>query len=115
MSTTDCPFCKIARRELPVQPVHETPNTLAFRDLHPQAPVHVLVIPKRHFATLNDMAGEPALLGEILAAGMAVARQEGIADAGYRAIFNCNQGAGQSVFHVHLHIMGGRALRWPPG
>ena len=115
MEASDCLFCKIARREIPVQPVHETGGTLAFRDLKPQAPVHVLIIPKQHFATLNDMTGEPALLGEILAAGVAVARQEGIDGAGYRAIFNCGKGAGQSVFHVHLHIMGGRTLRWPPG
>jgi len=89
---------------------------LAFRDLNPQAPTHALVIPRKHIATLNDLTDDDAeLVGRMHLAARSVAQQDGIADAGYRTVFNCNEGAGQTVFHIHLHVLGGRRLSWPPG
>lgn len=111
-----CLFCRIIARELPSRIVHEDERLLAFEDLNPQAPVHVLVVPKRHISTLNDLTpADDGLVGEIVRRGMLIARERGVADAGYRTVFNCNRGAGQSVFHVHLHVLGGRRLTWPPG
>jgi histidine triad (HIT) family protein len=113
---SDCIFCRIASGEIKSDRVYEDGQVLAFRDLNPQAPVHVLVIPRRHIATLNDLTPADAeLMGRMLLAAQTVARQEGIADRGYRTVFNCNAGAGQSVFHIHLHLLGGRLLDWPPG
>ena len=112
----ECLFCRIARREVPADIIHETDELVAFRDINPQAPVHVLVIPKRHIPTLNDLTpADGGLVGKLMLAAAELARREGIAEAGYRTVVNCNAGAGQSVFHVHLHLLGGRDMRWPPG
>ena len=112
--TDTCLFCRIVRREIPAKLVHEDAHTLAFRDIDPKAPTHVLVIPKEHVASLND-ATDPALVGRLLIAAKEIAAAEGIADDGYRAVVNCGAGAGQTVFHLHLHLLGGRSLSWPPG
>jgi histidine triad (HIT) family protein len=101
-----------------IQPdvVFEDDEVLAFRDINPQAPVHVLVVPKRHIATINDLEpGDVELMGKLYLAAREVARREGIAERGYRTLMNCNREAGQSVYHVHLHVLGGRAMGWPPG
>ena len=112
----ECLFCRIVRREIPADVIHETDELVAFRDINPQAPVHVLVIPKRHIPTLNDLTpADGGLVGKLVLAAAELARREGIAEAGYRTVVNCNAGAGQSVFHVHLHLLGGRDMRWPPG
>jgi histidine triad (HIT) family protein len=112
----DTLFGKIIRREIPADIVHEDEHVLAFRDINPQAPVHVLFIPKTPIATLNDLAPEHAeLVGRLLLAAAAYAKREGFADAGYRTVFNCNRDGGQTVFHLHLHLLAGRALAWPPG
>ncbi|MDX1480117.1 MAG: histidine triad nucleotide-binding protein [Woeseiaceae bacterium] len=116
MSESDCLFCKIVAGDIPADIVHDTDSVLAFRDINPQAPTHVLVIPRRHIATLNDLeAGDDALVGKLFLAAREIAAEEGIAEAGYRTVMNCNRGAGQSVFHIHLHVLGGRGLDWPPG
>lgn len=112
----DCLFCKIMQGEIPAETVHETDTTLAFRDINPQAPTHILVIPRRHIATLNDLqAADRELIGDLLLAAQDIARDEGLSERGYRVVMNCNEGAGQSVFHIHLHLLGGRGLSWPPG
>jgi histidine triad (HIT) family protein len=113
---SDCIFCKIAAGEIPGDIVYENDDVLAFRDLNPQAPTHVLVIPRRHIATLNDLQdGDAELLGKMYLAAKQVAADEGISEFGYRTIMNCNSGAGQTVFHIHLHVLGGRQMHWPPG
>jgi histidine triad (HIT) family protein len=113
---TDTIFAKIARREIPAQFVYEDEHIVGFRDLNPQAPVHVLFIPRRAIATLNDASADDAeLIGRLVLAAAAYAKQEGFAEKGYRTVFNCNQDGGQSVFHIHLHLLAGRPLRWPPG
>ena len=113
---SDCLFCKMVAGDIKPNIVFETPKLLAFRDLHPQAPTHVLVIPKRHIATINDLNPEDAeLAGEMLLAAKTIAQQDGFAQSGYRTVMNCNADAGQSVFHIHLHVLGGRPLHWPPG
>jgi len=112
--TNDCLFCRIVRREIPAKVIHEDEHTLAFRDIDPKAPIHVLVIPKEHVATLND-ADDATLLGRLLLAAREIAAAEGVADAGYRTVVNCGAGAGQTVFHLHVHLLGGRNLSWPPG
>lgn len=110
----DCIFCKIAAREIPAQLVHEDGETLAFRDVNPAAPTHVLVIPKEHVARVSDLEDEHAeLVGRLVLAAKKIAAAEGLED--YRLVLNCGPGAGQSVFHVHLHLLGGRAMSWPPG
>lgn len=112
----DCLFCKILDGEIPAEIIHESDTTIAFRDINPQAPTHVLVIPRRHISTINDLDEKDAeLVGEMYLAAKAIAADEGVADLGYRAVMNCNEGAGQSVFHIHLHVLGGRPLDWPPG
>ena len=112
----NCIFCKIIAGDIPAKIVYEDDQVLAFRDLNPQAPTHALVIPRRHISTLNDLAEADAeLVGRMHLAARAVAQQDGIADSGYRTVFNCNEGAGQTVFHIHLHVLGGRRLTWPPG
>lgn len=111
-----CPFCRIAGRQIPATIVHEDERVLAFEDMNPQAPVHVLVIPRKHIATLNDAVEEDRdLLGDLCLAASAVARRRGLDSRGYRLVLNTLQGAGQTVFHVHLHLLGGRAFSWPPG
>ena len=112
----DCIFCKIAAGEIDANIVHETDDLVAFRDLNPQAPTHVLIIPRRHIATINDLAdGDAEVIGQLYLAAKQVAAEEGLSEPGYRVVMNCNAGAGQSVFHVHLHLLGGRPFRWPPG
>lgn len=113
---TDCLFCKIAAKEIPATIVHETARTLAFRDLNPQAPTHLLVIPKGHYENAAALAGaDDGLADEVLQAAHSVAVQEGVAGTGYRMVFNTGPQAGQTVFHVHAHVLGGRDLHWPPG
>jgi histidine triad (HIT) family protein len=113
---TDCIFCKISAGSIPADIVYQNDAVLAFRDLNPQAPTHVLVIPKKHIATTNDIAPVDAdLIGDMYLAAKQIAKDEGIADSGYRTVMNCNRGAGQTVFHIHLHVLGGRQMTWPPG
>ncbi|MDH2425097.1 histidine triad nucleotide-binding protein [Sphaerisporangium sp. TRM90804] len=113
---TDCLFCKIVAKEIPATVVLETDRTLAFRDVDPQAPTHVLVVPKAHHEDAAALGGAGGgLAGEVLATAHAVAVQEGVADTGYRLVFNTGPGAGQTVPHVHAHVLGGRGLTWPPG
>ncbi|HLB82883.1 MAG TPA: histidine triad nucleotide-binding protein [Gemmatimonadales bacterium] len=109
-----CVFCKIAAGEIPATVVKRGDGMLAFRDLNPQAPTHVLVIPTDHVASLND-AKDPRLLGSLLAFAREVARAEGIGERGYRVVVNTNPDGGQTVFHLHLHLLGGRPMKWPPG
>jgi histidine triad (HIT) family protein len=109
-------FSKIIRREIPADIVFENDDVLGFRDVNPQAPVHVLFIPKQPLATLNDATPEQAaLLGKLLLAAADYARQEGFAEQGYRTVINCNEDGGQTVFHIHVHLLAGRRLHWPPG
>ncbi|MFI6294374.1 histidine triad nucleotide-binding protein [Nonomuraea sp. NPDC050790] len=113
---TDCLFCKIVAKEIPADVVHESDRTLAFRDINPQAPTHVLVIPKEHHPNAAALAvADDGLADDVLKAAHAVAVQEGVAETGYRVVFNTGAGAGQTVFHVHAHVLGGRNLTWPPG
>jgi len=112
----DCIFCKIVAGDIPADIIYQDEAVLAFRDLNPQAPTHALVIPRKHIATLNDLTADDAeLVGRMHLAARSVAEQDGIAESGYRTVFNCNEGAGQTVFHVHLHVLGGRRMTWPPG
>ena len=109
-------FDKIIAREIPADIVHEDDEVLAFRDIRPQAPVHVLFIPKRPIATLDDaVASDAELIGKLALAAAAYARREGFAGRGYRIVMNCNEDGGQTVFHIHLHLLAGRAMGWPPG
>ena len=109
-----CLFCRIVRREIPAKIVHETEETVAFADINPQAPLHVLVVPREHVASLNE-AADPALVGRLALAAAEIARREGVAESGYRTVINTNADAGQTVFHIHLHLLAGRRLGWPPG
>ncbi|MEO5625799.1 MAG: histidine triad nucleotide-binding protein [Dokdonella sp.] len=112
----DTLFAKIIRREIPADIVYEDDDVLAFRDIHPQAPVHVLFIPKTPVATLNDLTDADALgVGKLVLAATRYAKAEGLAEKGYRCVINCNQDGGQTVFHLHLHLLAGRAMQWPPG
>ena len=112
----DCLFCKILAGDIPADIIYESESAIAFRDINPQAPTHVLVIPRQHIATINDLdEADRSLVGDLYLAAQQIAAEEGIAESGYRAVMNCNEGAGQSVFHIHLHVLGGRALTWPPG
>ncbi|MEM6512903.1 MAG: histidine triad nucleotide-binding protein [Pseudomonadota bacterium] len=109
-------FNKIVAREIPADIVHETDNVLAFRDVNPQAPTHVLVIPKRRIPTVNDLTdADAAVVGELFLVAKAVAADEGLSEDGYRLVMNCNEHGGQTVFHIHLHLIGGRQMGWPPG
>ncbi len=112
----DCLFCKIATGEVPATVVRETDTTVAFRDINPQAPTHVLVIPKAHHPDAASLAAaEPQVLADVLAEAGRVAEDEKVDRAGYRVVFNTGSGAGQTVFHAHAHVLGGRGLNWPPG
>ncbi len=112
----DCLFCKIASGEITTDLVYETESVLVFRDINPQAPLHVLVIPRKHISTANDVtAADAGLVGEMVLAAQQVAAAEGYAESGYRLVMNCNADAGQTVFHIHLHLLAGRSLTWPPG
>lgn len=113
---TDCIFCKIVNKEVPTTLIYEDQNIVAFNDLYPRAPTHILIIPRKHIATLNDVAENDAhLTGQLMFTAQQLAKQQGIAEEGYRVVMNCNKGAGQAVFHIHLHLLGGRPLTWPPG
>src|SRR3954462_5419095 len=109
-----CLFCRIVRKEIPATVVYENDHVVAFRDIDPKAPTHVLVIPREHVASLDD-AGDAQVLGEVLLGVAEVARQGGLVDQGYRTVLNTGAGAGQTVFHLHAHVLGGRKLTWPPG
>jgi len=112
----ECVFCKIARGEIPATIVHEDEHVVAFRDLHPKAPTHIVLIPRRHVASLNDLGEEDdAVVGHLVRVAAKLAGDEEIAGRGYRLVANCGRDAGQSVDHVHFHLLGGRALGWPPG
>ena len=113
---SECIFCKIGAGQIPAKVVLQDDEVLAFDDVNPQAPVHVLVIPKRHVVNLNETeAGDRTLLGRLLDAATQVARKKGIAESGYRVVANQGRDGGQSVFHLHLHVLGGRPMSWPPG
>ena len=112
----DCLFCKIIAREIPASIVYEDDRVLAFNDINPQGPAHVLVVPKRHIATLNDLEpDDDPIVGELVRRAAAIANDRGISAGGFRTVFNTNRDAGQTVFHIHLHLIGGRSLAWPPG
>jgi len=110
----DCLFCRIVRGEIPAKIVAENTHCAGFRDINPQAPTHVVIVPREHVASLNE-AKDAAMIGELALMASAIARDEGIAERGYRTVFNTNADAGQTVFHLHLHLIGGRAMGWPPG
>lgn len=111
-----CIFCRIAAKEVPTKIAYEDDDFVAFHDINPQAPVHILVIPRKHIPTLNDASPEDSvLLGKLILVTKGLARQLGIAESGYRLVLNVNRGAGQSVFHLHFHLLGGRLFNWPPG
>ncbi len=113
---SDCLFCKIADKTIPAKLVYEDDRALAFRDLNPQAPTHVLIVPRKHIPSLNELTdADAALVGHLHVVARQVAHDEGIAADGYRVLFNTGKLAGQTVFHIHLHLIGGRALGWPPG
>ena len=111
---TNCLFCKMVSGAIKPDVVFEDDTVLAFRDINPQAPVHILIIPKTHIATLNDM-DDTLLAGQLLQTAVKLANQEGLSEDGYRTVFNCNRKGGQEVYHLHLHLMGGRQMIWPPG
>ena len=112
----DCLFCKMASGEIKPDMVMETKEVIAFRDINPQAPLHVLVVPRQHIATLNDaIESDALLLGKMTLVAQGLVRNAGIADSGYRLVMNCNRDAGQSVYHIHMHVIGGRRMQWPPG
>ena len=113
---SDCLFCKIVNKEIPSDIVYENEHVLAFNDINPVAPVHILIIPKEHIPTLNDLEeNHTQTMGELFLAAKALASKEGLSDSGYRTVFNCNRDAQQTVFHIHLHLIGGRKMTWPPG
>jgi len=116
VSDDNCLFCSIARGDIPADIIHDDEHTVAFRDINPQAPLHALVIPKKHVATINDLEpGDGETVGRLYLAAKKIAADEGVAEEGFRVVMNCNRGAGQTVFHIHLHVLGGRRLDWPPG
>ncbi len=109
-------FLRIIRREIPAEIEYEDDEIIAIKDINPQAPVHILIIPKKHIRTLNDLSEEDIpLIGKMTLVAKQLAEQKGIADSGYRLVWNCNRDAGQTVFHIHLHLLGGRVFSWPPG
>jgi histidine triad (HIT) family protein len=111
-----CLFCRIVGREIDADLVYEDDQVIAFRDIHPQAPVHVLIVPRTHIATTNDLReGHTGEISGLFRAATKVAVDQGVDQSGYRLVMNCQEGAGQSVFHLHLHLLGGRPMRWPPG
>jgi histidine triad (HIT) family protein len=112
----DCLFCQIINGELNASIVYQDDRVVAFNDINPQGPTHILIVPRRHISTLNDLTpDEDELVGEIVRRAAALAKTKGIAQGGYRAVFNTNREAGQTVFHIHMHLIGGRTLNWPPG
>jgi len=112
----DCLFCKILKGTIPASIIYEDERLIAFKDINPQAPLHALIVPKRHIASLNELTAEDdALVGEMVRRAAAIANQQGYAERGFRTVFNTNAEAGQTVFHIHLHVLAGRGLTWPPG
>jgi len=112
----DCIFCKIASKEIAATVVYEDDDILAFRDINPVAPSHILIIPKKHIPTINDLSPEDqSLLGKMILVAKQIAEEEGISKSGYRLVLNCEKDGGQEVFHIHLHLIGGRKMTWPPG
>ena len=113
---TNCLFCRIIAGEIPGTILYQDDRLVILKDINPQAPTHALVVPRRHIATLNDLtADDDGLVGEMTRRAAAIAKDQGLADGGYRVLFNCNADAGQTVFHIHMHLLGGRRLGWPPG
>ncbi len=116
MTAADCLFCGIAAKTMPARVAYEDDTLLAFHDIRPQAPVHLVVIPKRHLDRVSDLTDpDAALVGRLIVAANRLAREQSIAESGYRLVINCNAHGGQTVFHLHLHVLGGRPMRWPPG
>jgi histidine triad (HIT) family protein len=112
----DCLFCKLIAGQVPATIVYQDDRVFALKDINPQAPMHVLIVPRRHIPTLNDLGqDDDGIVGELVRRGAALAREQGYADRGYRTVFNCNAEAGQTVFHIHLHVLAGRRFGWPPG
>ncbi len=113
---SDCLFCKIRDGEIPADLVFQNDEVLAFNDVNPQAPTHLLIIPKKHVSTVNDINQEDeVMMGKLFSAAKQIAAEKGLSDDGYRLVVNCNEGAGQTVFHIHMHLLAGRAMTWPPG
>lgn len=116
MTDPDCLFCKIIAGDIPADVLFESDEVIAFRDINPQAPTHAVIIPKRHISTINDLSeSDTDAVGQLYLAAKEIAAKEGISEPGYRVVMNCNAAAGQTVFHIHLHLLGGRDLSWPPG
>ena len=116
MPDENCLFCKIQAGDIPADIVYESDTAIAFKDINPQAPTHALIIPRKHISTINDIGpDDQAIVGSLYSAAREIAMLEGFADEGYRAVMNCNAAAGQTVFHIHLHLLGGRSFTWPPG
>ena len=112
----DCPFCKIIKGEIPAKKVYEDENTFAFRDINPQAPAHVIVVPKVHVERISDVTSQDAkIISDMVLAANSIARQDKIDKSGYRLVINCNDDGGQTVYHIHIHLLGGRRMHWPPG
>ncbi len=113
---TDCLFCKVRDGEIPADIVFENDDVVAFNDVNPQAPVHILIIPRQHISTINDVEdSDELIMGKLFSAAKIIAHQKGVSDDGYRLVANCNEKAGQTVFHIHMHLLAGRAMTWPPG
>lgn len=116
MSDANCLFCKIVAGDIDAETIYENDDVIAFRDINPQAPTHALIVPRRHIASINELRENDAeIVGKLYLAAKEIARQEGFAEPGYRVTMNCNAAAGQTVFHIHLHLLGGRNFSWPPG
>jgi histidine triad (HIT) family protein len=112
----DCLFCKIVKGEIPARIIHQDDDVIAFDDIHPQALHHKIIIPRKHIATINDLTDEDgSLVGHMVLSATKLAKELNIADQGYRLVMNCNSGGGQTVYHVHIHLLGGRSMTWPPG
>jgi len=112
----DCLFCNIASKEIDAEILYEDVDVVAFRDIHPQAKHHILIIPRRHIATINDAGDDDAeLIGKLMLVARHLAKELGVAEDGYRLVMNCNRDGGQTVFHIHLHLLAGRQFHWPPG
>ena len=112
----NCLFCNIIAGEIPSDKVYENEHVFAFRDIDPKAPTHILIVPREHIATTNDLdESHKSIVGEIVLTAKQLADDEGIAESGYRTVFNCNKDGGQAVYHIHLHLLGGRQMNWPPG
>ncbi|WP_415900309.1 histidine triad nucleotide-binding protein [Neptuniibacter sp. QD48_11] len=111
----DCLFCKIINKEIPAEIIYEDEHVIAFNDISPQAPTHALIIPRKHIATLNDISAEDTeVVGHVVKTASTIAKQLGIDESGYRTVFNCNSDGGQTVYHIHLHLLGGKPMGWPP-